>query len=250
VQQPAPITTAVILAAGVGHRLQNLWADAPKGLLVLGGTPIIERSIMQLLAHGIEQIILVTGHRADQYAPLIECYPMLRTVYNPHYATSGSMYSLYCARHLLADTFLLLYSDLIYEDRALTDLLACPSPAALLVSGTTNAGDEVFVEVANEQVRRISKERSALASIGGEMVGITKISATLWQAMSSYAEAYFAQSLRLEYCSGCLNAVIQHTALGCCKIDALIWAEIDDAAQWQRACDVVFPMLVKRSDHL
>ena len=250
VQQPAPLTTAVILAAGTGSRLQSLWATAPKGLLPLGDTPIIERSITQVLAHGIERIILVVGYQAAQYAPLARRYPALSTVYNPHYANSGSMYSLVCARHLLADTFLLLESDLIYEDRALAALLEYPAPAALLVSGTTNAGDEVFVEVAGDQVRRISKVRSALDSIGGEMVGITKVSAVLWQAMCAYADAYFAQSRQLEYCSGCLNAVIPHTTLGCCKLDDLIWAEIDDAAQWQRAREVVFPILTRRPDSL
>ena len=234
----------------MGNRLQSLWANAPKGLLPLGDTPIIERSITQLLAHGIERIILVTGYQAAQYAPLAQRYPALSTVYNPHYANSGSMYSLSCARHLLTESFLLLESDLIYEDRALAALLDCPSPAALLVSGATNAGDEVFVEVAGEQVTRISKKRSALTSIGGEMVGITKISAALWQAMCAYAEAFFAQSRRLEYCSGCLNAVIPHTTLVCCKLDDLIWAEIDDAAQWQRVCDVVFPMLTRKPNSL
>ena len=250
VPQPAPITTAVILAAGTGSRLQSLWATAPKGLLPLGDTPIIERSITQVLAHGIKRIILVVGYQAAQYDPLAQRYPALSTVYNPYYANSGSMYSLACARHLLADTFLLLESDLIYEDRALAALLACPYPAALLVSGATNAGDEVFVEVAGDQVQHISKARSALTSIGGEMVGITKVSAALWQAMYAYADAYFAQSRQLEYCSGCLNAVIPHTALGCCKLDDLIWAEIDDAAQWQRARDVVFPMLTRRPNSL
>lgn len=243
--QAQAITTAVILAAGMGRRLHDVWPTAPKGLLPVGNQPIIERSINQLLAHGIEQIILVTGYQAAQYQPLIQRYPALHPVYNPHYATSGSMYSLYCARELLTTSFLLLESDLIYEDRALSTLLACPAPAALLVSGPTNAGDEVYVEVAHKLITRISKQRNPLAQLGGEMVGITKVSSPLWNAMRSYAETYFGQQNRyLEYCSGCLNALTVPHAIVCCHLDDLIWAEIDDAAHWQRVRTIIGPKLM------
>ena len=40
------------------------------------------------------------------------------------FAASGSMYSLYCARTAVQGDYLLLESDLIYEPRALDELLA------------------------------------------------------------------------------------------------------------------------------
>ncbi|MFV2069690.1 MAG: hypothetical protein ACC645_22215, partial [Pirellulales bacterium] len=42
----------------------------PKGCLCLGEHPIIEESILRLLAVGIEQIVIVTGHLAEQFEPL------------------------------------------------------------------------------------------------------------------------------------------------------------------------------------
>lgn len=240
----SPITTAVILAAGLGSRLQNEWSRAPKGLLPVGATPILERSLQQLLQHGIREIVLVTGHQADQLTPLAGRYPAIRTVYNPCYATSGSMYSLYCARELLPGPFLLLESDLIYEDRALSALLASPEESALLVSGFTGSGDEVYVDVVDGRVCGLSKRREALTAVGGEMVGITKVAPRLFRAMVGHAEAIFAETLRLEYCSGCLNAVAAAAELACCKVDDLIWAEIDDASHWQRVRETVFPRLL------
>jgi len=245
--EPTSVKTAVILAAGIGSRIQNLWADAPKGLLSLGDTPIVERSIKQLLSHGITEIVLVTGHHAAQFEPLAARYPGIKTVYNPLYATSGSMYSLYCARHLLQDVFLLLESDLIYEDRALAALIACPHTNATVVSGFTHAGDEAFTEVKGDRVKRISKQREELANVTGEMIGISKVSPALFQAMVAYAEQSFQEDLKLEYYSGCLNAIIEQIDLFCCKIDDLIWAEIDDGAQWQRAREKIFPQLLAAS---
>jgi len=56
------------------------------------------------------------------------------------------MYSLYCARQLIDEAFLLLESDLIYEPRALHALLAVPDEDTVLLSGPTAAGDEVVLE--------------------------------------------------------------------------------------------------------
>lgn len=238
-----PVTTAVILAAGLGSRLQPVWGAAPKGLLPLGDLPIIERSIQQLLRHGVTKLVLVTGYQAAQFASLAARYPAIKTVHNPHFATSGSMYSLYCARDLLPDAFLLLECDLIYEDRALSTLLACPHASALVVTELSGGGDEVLVEAEGQRLKRTSKQRAALATIAGEQIGISKISPRLFQSMTAYAEYVFRSDLNLEYYSDCLNAVADAVSIFCCTIPELIWAEIDDGAQWQRARDIIFPRL-------
>ncbi|OAD22430.1 nucleotidyl transferase/aminotransferase, partial [Candidatus Thiomargarita nelsonii] len=59
-----PVTTAVILAAGLGSRLKALGTDKPKGFLKLGEKSIIEESIEHLHNSGICNIIIVTGHQA------------------------------------------------------------------------------------------------------------------------------------------------------------------------------------------
>ena len=240
----ASAKTAVILAAGMGSRLADLWPGAPKGLLPFGNTPLVERSIRQLLRHGIEEIILVTGHQAGQYEALAARYPAVRTVYNPLYATSGSMYSLYCARHLLPDAFLLLESDLIYEDRALGDLLGVPQRDAILISGPTGSGDEVYVGEDHGRVTGLSKQKGALPQVAGEMVGISQLSAPFFKAMLAYAEEYFQRTLKLEYCTGCLNGMAHQAELFYCKIDDLVWTEIDDRNHWERAQSSIFPKLL------
>ncbi len=242
-----PITSAVILAAGLGSRLQDTWADAPKGLLPLGDTPIIERSIQQLLRHGVTEIVLVTGYQAAQFAPLAARYPAIKTVHNPHFAASGSMYSLYCARDRLPGAFLLLECDLIYEDSVLSALLACPHASALAVAELSGGGDEVFIEAEGQRLKRTTKQRAALATIAGEQIGISKISPQLFAAMTAYAELFFRSDLNLEYYSDCLNAVADQVNIFCCTIPGLIWAEIDDGAQWRRAREVVFPRLLAAS---
>ena len=106
---------AIILAAGMGVRLKERSKLTPKGCIRLGEKSIVEESLLRLLAVGIERIVIVTGHLAEQYKPLQDRYRQtVQLVHNPHFADSGSIYSLYCARHCVDEGFLLLESDLIF----------------------------------------------------------------------------------------------------------------------------------------
>lgn len=59
------VTKAVLLAAGRGTRLGAITANYPKALVEVGGQPIIARILDGLVAAGIEQATIVTGHFAE-----------------------------------------------------------------------------------------------------------------------------------------------------------------------------------------
>lgn len=242
------IDTAVILAAGPNVRLRNILEDKPKGFLEIAGVCLIERSLRQLTSIGIEKLIIVTGYRAEQYEALAERWPGVCTIRNNSYAESGSMYSLYCTRGYVQDTFLLLESDLIYERRALEALLAFPGSNAILVSGFTHAGDEVYIETNGSLIHKMSKQRTELQNVIGELVGISKISPEMFQAMIEYAESYFRSTLRLDY-EDCINGITEATEVFFSKIEDLIWTEIDDPFHLQRAKQHILPRILKKERH-
>jgi len=248
------IQTAVILAAGMGTRLGGAPGGMPKGFLRLGARPIIEESISCLIDAGIRDIVIVTGYGAEHYEQLAANQDgIVRTVHNPSFADSGSMYSLYCARDVIDGGFLLLESDLIYEARALTALLSDPAEDAILLSGPTGAGDEVFVLTAETAGRPhgklldMSKDRQALGDeINGELVGISKISAALFAIMRQIAEEAFQQSLHLDYETDCLVAAGRERPIACPVVNDLVWAEIDDPDHLKRAREQVYPEIQRR----
>ena len=55
----------MVLAGGQGRRLRPFTDDAPKPLMTLGGTPILEIILRQLRGAGFEHVMLLLGHRAD-----------------------------------------------------------------------------------------------------------------------------------------------------------------------------------------
>lgn len=242
------IRTAVILAAGRGTRLAGEVSDRPKGLLRIGERPIVEESIANLRDAGIEDVVIVTGHLADQYEAFAgSLRGIVRTVHNARFADSGSMYSLYQARGAVTGPILLLESDIVYEPRALAMLLDGAEEDAILVSGPTGAGDEVYVAVADGRLAGMSKRRAGLTgTIAGELVGITRVSAGLLELMYSLAAEAFERTLMVDYETDCLVEAGRRRRIACPVVPDLVWGEIDDAAQLARVRDRVWPELQRR----
>lgn len=218
---------AVILAAGLGSRLGF---HRPKGLLTLGKETLVGRSLRLLRQAGLDEPTLVVGHLAQEYAPI--CPSRL---YNPDYASTGSLRSLLIAYRQLQDDLVVLESDLLYEPRALDRLLQCPNPDVILASGRTHAGDEVYVDAPHDRLRNLSKT----AITDREFVGINRFSKELLQELESWGETRPAA----HYETDGLVALCHRRTIHVEFIPDLIWCEIDDPDHLRRAENQIYPQL-------
>lgn len=154
------VKTAVILAAGMGSRIRERTGEHPKGFLKFDDKPMIEISILKLLDAGMTKIYIGTGYQKDEYEKLALKYPQIQCVFNPKFASSGSMYTLYQLKDVIKDDFLLLESDLLYEKEALKMLVEHELPNVVLASKFTQTGDEVLIETnKNHQLVNLSKNK-------------------------------------------------------------------------------------------
>jgi molybdenum cofactor cytidylyltransferase len=69
---------AVLLAAGSASRI----GGRPKALLELDGVPLILRQLTALFEAGIDEVVVVLGHHAEQIEPVVQKFPVTR-VHNP-----------------------------------------------------------------------------------------------------------------------------------------------------------------------
>ena len=65
-------TTAMILAAGLGTRLQALTKDRPKALVELNGKPLLQHCIEDLIANGFHYIVINIHHFGEQIINFVE----------------------------------------------------------------------------------------------------------------------------------------------------------------------------------
>src|SRR5262249_37083543 len=63
---------AVVLIGGEGTRLRPLTWTTPKQMLPVVDVPMIERVLTHLGEHGIDEVVLSMGYRAD---PFVQAYP-------------------------------------------------------------------------------------------------------------------------------------------------------------------------------
>ena len=123
---PTKVTTALLLAAGSGTRLQPLTLDSPKCLTEVGGIPILERLVNNLRAQGFERLIVVIGHLGDRIKEFLQQNAgglRIDYIVNPVYRTTNNIYSLWLARQQIREPFLLVESDVIFEANMLDDML-------------------------------------------------------------------------------------------------------------------------------
>ena len=84
---------AILMAAGLGSRMRPLTDTTAKPLVKVNGVPLVETVIAALEMRRVAEIHVVTGYKAEQFAPLAERHPKVRLVHNAEYATKNNINS-------------------------------------------------------------------------------------------------------------------------------------------------------------
>lgn len=235
------ISTAVILAAGLGSRFGERTKNLPKGFIEVGGEALIERSIRLLKAQGIEQIIIGTGHKNEHYNNIKSKYDL--TIYeNNEYSTTGSIYTFVLAKPHVNSDMLLLESDIMYQPKALKLLLESEDENSILTSGFTKSEDEVFV-YADERLNllNLSKKPESFDQIIGELVGISKISFDMLLDLEAFVNTDISHK-KWDYEMGIVELAKKHNVKALLNKD-LVWCEIDNETHLDRAINDIYPRL-------
>jgi choline kinase len=182
------IPKCIILAAGSSTRLRP-WTDSiPKCLLEVGGKAILERTIENVLAAGVQDIALVVGYRSTMIREFVQQrFPSckIRFILNPNYAQTNNAYSLLLARRFLEDNHekvmcpcLLLDSDILFSPNVLPYLMRDESKnkIAVRVQGDHNE-EEIRVTVNARGTLVLIGKHIPLEETYGESIGIEMFSA-------------------------------------------------------------------------
>ena len=244
------IRQAVILGAGLGSRLKDKTKSMPKGFLEFDGVPIVEASVRKLIASGVEEVIIGTGHCSEAYEELARKYSCITLVKNENYQNTGSMGTLACCLPKIKYDFLLLESDLVYDSIGLFVLINDPRSDVILASGKTGSGDEVYLETTPEhELIRHSKRKEDLGSIYAELVGITKLTKSTAELMTDFMNESLSVRPKMEYEEAMSHVSSSGHPISVRKIEHYVWCEIDDDSHLKRAAEQIYPR-VKENEEL
>lgn len=200
---------AFILAAGRGRRLWPHTANRPKCLLDVGGITLLERQLFQLKEAGITETIVVGGFRMDSLTSTIDRSGIanIRLVYNPFFAHSDNLISLWLARSYMDGPQILLNGDIIFSPDALSDLISHESPCSLLTQKKTSyLADDMKIIARGSRITKIGKDLSC-AHANAISLGLLSFEETAVKVLRNSLEEIVRSEKSL---TSHFPAVIQH----------------------------------------
>jgi choline kinase len=235
----------LILAAGAGTRLNGGDAILPKCLATFDGTPLIELQMRALRACGIDDIGVIVGFHADRVRRA--CGRDVRFLENRIYAETNSLYSLWLARPLLVNGFVVLNCDVLFHPAMLADLLTAQHADALLVAypkpdDPPFTDEEMKVCVRRGQVVDMRKDLPS-AETDAENVGIVKFGAASAGRLITHLDRNVELRGRRDWAPRAFADFAREEPLYAVSTRGLPWIEIDTPEDYHRAAAEIYPAI-------
>lgn len=173
---------AVILAAGQGTRLYPHTKDKPKCMVEYQREPIISHTLRLFQEKEFSEIVCATGYKEEMIS-----FPGLVKAFNPRFADTNMVYSLFSVPDVELEDVLISYGDITYREEVLNTVLSTSGEAVVAVDRRWRELWELRMEdpltdaetlklKENNQVIEIGKKPKSLAEIEGQFIGLIKLS--------------------------------------------------------------------------
>lgn len=225
------ITTALLLAAGTGSRLLPLTQKSPKCLTLVNEISILERLIKSLNQHGFKRLVVVTGHLEDCIRDFLETRAgniKIEYVFSPLYKTTNNIYSLWMAREIINEPFMLIESDLVFDPSLLTDMLY-PDRIAIARMKPWLNGSTVTINPSSSVDAFHSDAKNNSEQTRYKTVNIYSLSVSSWYRVIEKLNQYILAGRVNEYYEAVFQQMVTERSLSFQAVffDHKPWYEID-----------------------
>lgn len=186
------VNRAIIMAAGIGKRMQPLTFETPKPLVKVNGVRMIDTVVDGLRENGICEIYVVVGHLKEQFFEWGK-EKGVQIIENPYYDTCNNISSLYVAREHLGDCIILDGDQIIYNPAILDPHFALSGYNAVWCEGETN---EWLMDVEDGVVKSCSRSGG---SHGWKLYSISRWTAEDGEKLKQHLEYEFDRGNRQIY---------------------------------------------------
>jgi choline kinase len=233
----APLRTrqTVILAAGLGSRLQVNGHAIPKPLTPVNGRPLVDHALRHAEASGVTEAVIVLGSEARQVKSYLKARPgtiKIRTVYNPDFLLPNGV-SLLAAESVTSEQFFLQMADHLFARPVLPVLDNAVDGGndlpRLLVDATAEGidlDDATKVRIYEGRIRAIGKSLSRWDAVD---TGCFRLDARVFEALR------LAGREGPPSVSAGMTWLAERGLLVPVYLTDVPWADVDTPGDWERA---------------
>jgi len=164
--QDRPVSTAVVLMAGMGSRLRATTGVLPKPLFPLLGKPLVTYTLEALARNGITNTCVITGYESEAVTEGVGKFApaglKLNFVFNRDWKKQNGI-SVLAAAPFVTGEFLLMMSDHLFDDALIRELIASPEADCLnlavdrKIDAIFDLDDAMKVKTDGSKIRAIDK---------------------------------------------------------------------------------------------
>jgi choline kinase len=236
------VTTALLLAAGKGNRLQPYTDFIPKCLVEINGSTLLERLTDNLCDNGFKRLVIVVGYQEHCIREFVNDYSgglTIELITNPLFSTTNNIYSLWLARNQVRESFLLVESDLVLESSQLEGLLY-PNKTAVSRMQPWMNGTTITMDSLNRVCAFGMGGNGSTNAIHYKTVNIYSLSGSSWRKVIDRLGIHISYGRVNEYYEVVFKEMIADGSLSMEGVifDPDSWYEIDTPADLLIAADI------------
>jgi len=184
---------AIIIGAGRGSRLMPTTAETPKCFATVEGKRILDWTVDAFKVNGVDQITFIGGYRIETVR---EHYPDFTFRHNTDWENNNILASLLYAEDLMDAPFVCCYSDILFTQKIVADVLDSDADISLAVDTEWLTRYETRSEHPSDDAEKLIVENGRVMRVDrripepeayGEYIGLAKFSA---EGASAFRDFY------------------------------------------------------------
>ena len=226
----------MVLAAGAGRRLRPYTDTLPKALVPVDDeTTILDLTLSNFSKVGLKDVAVIVGYKSEAVEERKKDLESrhnvnLELIFNDKAEEWNNAYSLWCARDLFTQGFLLANGDTVHPVSVQETLLENRGPAILLAVDTVKKLAEEEMKLTIDcagNLARITKQMDPTTAFG-EYIGLTLVEPEAAKNLTSALEKTWKLNPDLYYEDGYQEYVDSGGVISLQPIGDVSWVEVDN----------------------